>query len=336
MTVANLSETPKVLRSSALGLAGFALLYVLFLGIYLRFPYLRPGDNLVADMKHSTARTGNFFTSPKGQRLHVIAFGYSKMLSGFKPDNFDKQLTDAGFPTESYNFGLPGDSKFVADLEAMAAHGTAPDIALLTFPWPAQPAPGPSFFHFINNDQDLMLQLFPFHHLPRNLFILVGEAHGFRNMRKVYEQDKQAVAQVAIDRGYYFIARQSHYPNDELPPDFHLGADTPQSLSPRVVTLGPIYQQLAPILAAHKIQCLLIPNYFRAGEFAAPPDPNPETAKVLAGQPNVTLLGPDYWLYPNRLFSDPEHANRPGADTYTHDVAHLVTDWLKQRKAAQP
>ncbi len=45
------SETPKILRSSAIGVAGFALLYLLFLALYLRFPYLRPGDNLVADMK---------------------------------------------------------------------------------------------------------------------------------------------------------------------------------------------------------------------------------------------------------------------------------------------
>jgi hypothetical protein len=324
------------LRSSALGLAGFALLYLLFLGLYLRFPYLRPGDNLVADMKHRTARSGNFFTSPKGERLHVIAFGYSKMLAGFKPAEFDKQLSSDGFAVESYNFGLPGDSRFVADLEAMAAHGTAPDIALLTFPWPAAPPPGPSFFHFIGNDQDLMMEIFPFHHLPRNLFILAGEAHGFRNMGKVYEQDKQAVFQVAADRGYYFISRQSHYPNDRLPAGFHQGTDTPDALSPRVVTLGPIYRQLAAVLAKHKIQCLFIPSYFREGEFAAPPAFNPATAQILAGQPNVALLGPDYWLYQNGLFSDPTHANRQGADTYTRDIAGLVANWLKQQKAAGP
>jgi len=329
------SDVSHVLRTSAIGLGGFALLYLLFLGIYLRFPYLRPGDNLVATMKHDTARNGNFFKSARGERIHVVAFGYSKMLSGFRPDLFDSQMAAGGFATESYNFGLPGDSKFVSDLEAMAAHGTAPDIALLTFPWPSTPPPGPTFFHFINNDQELMEELFPFHHLPRNLFILAVQAHSLRRMPEVYEEDKQSVFQVAKDRGYYFISRQSHYPHDELPPTLRLPTDKPQELSPRVVTLGPVYEQLATALAQHKIKCLLIPNYFRDGEFALPPTPNPQTARVLEGQPNVAVVGPDYWLYANRLFSDPEHANRPGAVTYTKDVADLVTGWLKQQKASQ-
>jgi len=306
------------------------------LALYLRFPYLRPGDNLVADMKHSKARSGNFFASPKGEKLHVIAFGYSKTLAGFKPAEFDKQLSSYGLAVESYNFGLPGDSRFVADLEAMAAHGTAPDLALLTFPWPDAPPPGPSFFHFINNDQELMAEIFPFHHLIRNLFILFGEAHGLRNMRKVYEQDKQSVFQVSADRGYYFIARQSHYPHDQLPAGFHQGTDTPDALSPRPVKLGPIYQQLAAVLAAHKIQCLFIPNYFREGEFAVPPPLNAATAQVLANQPNVKVIGPDYWLYPSPLFSDPTHANHHGADIYTRDVAGLVANWLKQQKGDRP
>ncbi len=316
------------------GFAGFLALYFLCLGLYLRFPYVRPGDNLVTDMKHSNARDGNFFRSGKGDRLHVIAFGYSKMLSGFKPDLFDSELTTAGFPVESYNFGLPGDSRFVSDLEAMAAHGTAPDIALLTFPWPADAAPGPTFFHFINNDQVLMTEIFPFHHLPRNLFILTVQAHGIRHIKEVYKEDEEAVHQVYLDRGYYFIARQSHYPNDELPPDLRLPTDKPSSLSPRVVTLGPIYQHLAAVLTAHKISCLFIPNYFREGEFASPPPINPQTVKMLSGQPNVEVLGPDYWLYPNHLFSDPEHANRPGADRYTQDVSALVSHWLTLHKAA--
>ena len=327
------SETAKVIKASAVGLAGFAALYLVFFGLYLLFPYVRPGDNLVADIKHKTARHGNFFKSERGKRLHVMAFGYSKMLAGFKPDLFDAQMASNGFPSvESYNFGLPGDSRFVADLEAMAAQGTAPDIALLMFPWPAAPDQGPTFFHFLNNDHDLMEQLFPFRFLPRNLFILGVQAHGIARIPEIYEGDRKAVFQVVNDRGYFFISRQSHYANDELPPDFHMPGDRPNSQALRPVTLGPVYDQLAPILAKQKIQCLLVPSYYRQGEFAPAAPLNLNTVKVLQGQPNVQLTGPDYFLYPANLFSDPVHCNKPGAATYTRQLADLVTDWLRQQK----
>lgn len=331
------SEVLSVLKVSVAALSGFAVLYLIFFSLSIKFPYFQPGDNLVKSLKHAKARRGNLFQSKRGSptgdprqgRMHVIAFGYSKTLAGFIPQLFDSELAAAGFPAvESYNFGLPGDNRFVADLEAMAAHGTAPDIALLTAPWPAFRETGPTFFHFINDDQQVMDNLFPFRYMPRNVSIMLADAHGLGGLAEVYMQSERAVRQVWIDRGYYFIARQSHFKNDELPADYRLPTDTPDVIDPRVVPLGPVYEHLARVLAKNKIQCIFIPRYYREGEFAEPAALNSATARVLANQPNVALMGPDYWIYPNRLFSDQDHANRAGAAVYTRAVAGLIAQWM--------
>ena len=38
----------------------------------------------------------------------------------------------------------------------------------------------------------------------------------------------------------------------------------------------------------------------------------------------VQVIGPDYWQYPNRMFSDPAHLNPHGAEIYTRDLWNLV------------
>ena len=331
MQPAEEADLPAFGRRCCWAFGGFAALYALFFCLYQQFPYVQSGANLVGDMKHRLAREGNAFTSSRGSRLHVMAFGYSKTLAGFIPAQFDEAMASEGFPAvESYNFGLPGDSLFVADLEAMAARGTAPDVALLTFPWPEQDPPGPGLFHFINDDRDVMEKLFPFRHLPRDALIMLVEAGGLRSMKALYAASENSVRQVAADRGYYFIARGSHYPHDELPADFKAPYDIATKIDPRPVGLGPVYRKLAGVLSAHGIKCVFVPKYYREGEYAAPSAINVDTARVVAQTPDVFLEGPDYWLYPNRFFSDPVHANRQGAQAYTRQLAALMADWLRK------
>lgn len=315
----------------------FAGLYSVFLLIQIEFPYLRSGADLVTRYKHGLARNGDPWHSASGSptgdpetaRLHVMAFGHSKMLAGFLPAAFEADMRKLGYPAiEAYNFGLPGDSEFVADLEAMAARGTAPDVALLMFPWPPSSEKS-SVFNFIPNDEKAMDALFPFRMLLRDAAIMFVEGGGFSGMPRMYRQNEAGLRQVIADRGYYFLARQSHYPNNRLPDNFHTSADTPGVVKARTVTRGAIYDQLIPILIRHRIRCILIPNYFRLGQCAAPPALNQAEAQTVAKMPNVWLLGPDYWLYPLRLFSDSNHLNPDGAPLYTEQLAELLAGWLK-------
>ena len=43
----------------------------------------------------------------------------------------------------------------------------------------------------------------------------------------------------------------------------------------------------------------------------------------------LKLLGPDYYLYPNKLFSDQTHLNRAGAQVYTEALFHLVESKIR-------
>jgi hypothetical protein len=38
------------------------------------------------------------------------------------------------------------------------------------------------------------------------------------------------------------------------------------------------------------------------------------------------LLGPDYYLYPNRFFADQTHLNQAGARAYTEALFQLLKD----------
>lgn len=336
-------------RLSALALCArafliFAGLYCLFFLLQAAFPYTRSGADLVTRYKHNLARHGNAFHSPSGPadgnpqegRLHVMAFGHSKMLAGFIPSAFEADMAERGYPAiEAYNFGLPGDSRFVADLNAMAARGVAPDVALLMFTWTPdskrqleQESP-PTPFHFFRDDEAVMDTLFPFRTLPRDVLIMLAEGGGALEMPRLYRQNEAGLAQVIADRGYYFLAQQSHYPNDQLPDGFRSPPDTPSIVKARPVAADSFYQRFAPVLAEHHIQCILIPNYFREGEFAAPPSVNSAAAAAVAHMPNVSLTGPDYWLYPPHSFSDVNHLNPRGASIYTGQLADLLAEWLK-------
>lgn len=335
------ANSPSAFRVSTAAVLIFAALYGFFFFLHLAFPYVQSGADLVANYKHNLARHGQPFQSPRGLatgnpgtgKLHVMTFGYSKMLAGMIPSQFEADMKVLGYPAvEAYNFGLPGDSRFVADLEAMAARDRAPDIALLTFPWPESDPDRPSFFHFLNDDQEVMNTLFPFRTLPRDALIMLDEGGGFSGMRRVYLQSEAAVKQVIADRGYYFMVRQSHYPHDQLPDGYRTPMDTPKVVKARQVPWGPIYSELAPILAQRHIQCILVPDYFRQREFAVPPPMNESAAHTVSTMPNVALEGPDYWLYPNAYFSDAAHLNPRGALVYTQQLAELLANWLKTHR----
>ena len=323
------SELGHGMAICAAGLLVFVLLYSLFFALSRRFPYIQPGGGLVSRLKHDLARNGRPFVRSSG--LKVMAFGKSKVLSGFIPSLFDNELAAAGVSVESYNFGLPGDERFIADLERMASRGTAPDVVLLTAAWPANPESGPDVFHFVNHDRQIMDSLFPFRNLLRDFFVMFAEVHGSpTGFRRSYLESERVLRQVEKERGYYFIARQSHYKNDELPAEFKDPKDTPSVTSPRTIPRGPTYRRLISLFAAHHIKCIFIPIYRREGELAPPPPLNLEAARALEGQPQFGIVGPDYFIYPNRLFSDPVHANPGGAEVYTRAVASLVARWLRE------
>lgn len=311
----------------ALGL--FACLYGVLTAIHRHFRYLQSGADLVVRMKHDLSHEGQPFRDPRA--LKVMAFGHSQILSGFIPSLFDAEMARAGVPSvESYNFGMPGSSRFVSDLEAMVARGVKPDVILLILAWPGTEFQ-PTAFQPFANEKDMIDNAFPFRKMPRDLLIAVAEAHGHPGLvARNYRDARRIIEGVKRDRGYYFIARQSHYPNHELPDSFTAPSDTPGKPYVRTVPLGPVFKRLEALCEKHGIQCLLIPTYYRKGQYAPPPERNEETVRTLAGHPRFHVVGPDYLLFPNKLFSDSIHTNPRGAEIYTRAIAGLVSGWMSQ------
>ncbi len=332
------AELRRCLRSLGGLLAVFAVLYAFFYAIHTRFPYVETGAVLVKRAKREMARSGAPFAEAPAGALKVMTFGNSKTLSGFMPALFDRVVAEGGVSNVfSVNYGLPGDERFVGDLETMAQRGVAPDVALLIIPWTAADEPGPTFFQFVRHEREIMDQLFPFRHLPRDSAIMFIEAHGSPGrFSGVYHESKRIVEQVQTDRGYYFIARQSHYANDELPPDFRSPGDTPNVPFERTIPAGPVRDRLLATLSAHHVRTVFIPTYYRENEFAAPAPMNAKAAAGLSDHPNVEIVGPDCLRFPNNLFSDATHLNPRGAEVYTRAIAGLVVPRLKQPSPAQP
>jgi hypothetical protein len=80
------------------------------------------------------------------------------------------------------------------------------------------------------------------------------------------------------------------------------------------------------LIRQYHIDCYFVPFYLREGE-AAPAEARDEAfaAQVEQATP-CKLLGPDYYLYPNRLFADQTHLNQAGARVYTEALFQLLKD----------
>ena len=300
--------------------------YAVLLGVHLRFPHLQSGTDQIAHRKTQLVSTGGLFR--RTRTLHVVAFGDSKTLSGFMPMAFDSTLAARGVSdVESFNFGI-AEPRFLDRLERMIEQGVIPDVILLTFP---EPEAGRSRnFPFKGDDEDIMQRLFPFRKLPRDVAILLAESKGsLRAFVVNYEANGRRVQQMERDRGYYFIARQSHFAKDELPEDLSFAGDTPEKSIARIIQNGPPFGRLRSILRTNNILCLFVPYYVRERERGESP-----AGTLTQNDSGVVVLGPDYLRYPNRYFSDAVHLNPRGAHQYTATVAELVADWLTQHPRA--
>ena len=311
-------------------MALLAALWCLFFALYRALPYVRSGFVVVYSAKVDLERAGKLFpaTVPEPERL--VIFGNSKVLAGFVPAAFDAGVAAQGRPrVYSYNLGLPDEQHFGADLERLLQHGQRPARILLTLP-PVETQRRRSVFRFLSDDDRIMQQLFPFRKLPRDLFLFAALSRKHGGLRAFYRYGEEAVRTMERDRGYYFIESKSHYEHDRLPGDLQLEADRPEQVNirPPLDTAGAEFQHLARMADRYDLHFYFVPMYFRAHEYAEPPERNQQLAGALKKFPRFTLLGPDYWRLPNLYFSDPVHLNPEGARYYTGRLVQLVAPAL--------
>lgn len=324
-------EGRQIAWSVVKALFAFGLLWFFFYGIFRAFPYLSQGAAVIYRSKlkqemHGTIYPANF----TGRR--VLIFGDSKVLAGFVPDLFDSLAASGGANVRSYNSGYPAHPGFVPEFRRMIQNKSSiPNVLLLTNPW-APADQGFDVFHPLPNDHDIAERLFPFRYLIRDSlsFLFTSRAHG--GVLNFYRDARLNDANSIRDRGYYFIAEQSHFPHDSLPDDFHLSSDQPHQVSLRDAdATSPELAQLNQIVREHHIQCYFVPYYMRTGQAAPAPAIDRPFGQLLSRSTSCTMLGPDYFLYPPRMFSDMTHLNREGAKVYTADIYRLVAKQLGER-----
>jgi hypothetical protein len=208
----------------------------------------------------------------------------------------------------------------------MCARGQAPNVLLMTLPWSRDPRPR-GFLHFIPDDHAVIDELFPFRNLVRDLtaFLLAAPSHG--GVIRYYRESEENERQVIAERGYHLITEQSRFAGGRLPDDFRLDSDQPLQRLPRDAP-SPSTQiaQLNQLIRQYHIDCYFVPFYLREAEAAPAEARDAHFASQVEQATPCKLLGPDYYLYPNRLFADQTHLNQAGARVYTEALFHLLKD----------
>ncbi|RZU41351.1 hypothetical protein BDD14_2868 [Edaphobacter modestus] len=304
---------------------GFAALWLVFYGIFILFPFISIGADVVYRAKLQQEFHGTVFPENHSSQ-RILIFGDSKVLAGFIPDEFDRLAAADKLDYYSYNSGYPARAAFVPELREMVKRESeVPDILLLTIPWETTTNRA-SIFRLPWNDHDIAERIFPFRYLVRDFFsfLITSRQHG--GPLNYYREGGVNVSKMLKDRGYYFVYEQSHYPNDSLPDDFHLPSDQPTLTMTRSAdTESAQLSELNQIIDEHHIRCYFVPRYEREGEYALAPKMDQAFADLLRLNSSCKLLGPDYLLYANRMFSDRAHLNRAGAQVYTRAVYDLVS-----------
>jgi len=303
----------------------FAVAWAALYGLWRGLPYLKNGSEVVFRAKLQWEHQGQVFPAGAGV-TRVLIFGNSKILAGFVPAWFDQMGSADHLHLASFNSGFPGSDLFLPPLEAMCARGQAPNVLLMTLPWSRDPRPR-GIFHFIPDDHAVIDRLFPFRNFLRDLtaFLLAAPSHG--GVMSYYRESEENEREVIAERGYHLITEQSRFAGGRLPDNFRLDSDLPTTRLPRIAPSTSA--QIAPLnqlIRQYHIDCYFVPFYLREGEAAPADEKDAAFAAQVEHATPCKLLGPDYYLYPNRLFADQTHLNQAGARVYTEALYQLLKD----------
>ena len=299
-------------------------LWLLFFSADAMLPYIRAGHVIIYSAKAETLCNSLVF--PPHVQHKVLVFGNSTILSGFVPERFDAMSPSVA----SYNLGLPDSCRFIDELELLVRRGQIPTHVLFSVAWPRREEEGKSSAEPV--DKAIINTLFPFRDLPRNVCLFMLRARARGGVQGYYEHGRASVQKMIQDRGYYFIEGQSHFPGHCLPVDFRLQSDRSDEVHARDFDLtSDIFTRLQALQRQYGIQFCIIPYYHREGKWAQPPAVS-QNSTLFRNHSGFFVLGPEYFLFPNRDFSDPEHLNPDGARLYTEKLAALFLSHIGENE----
>lgn len=257
------------------------------------------------------------------------------MLCSFIPSLFDEM---SGGATSSFNFGLVIRRQHIGQLERLCARGECPTHVLLSH-GVEEDAGRLSRNRRLPPDTDLIERAFPFRDLPKNAFVFLTLSFSRGGPKAYYEETGRSASGLLQERGYRFIEWLSEHPDHQLPAGFSLPSDSPQVAATRDIgQRSRDLDQLLWLARKYDFELLLVPQFFRKGQFApaAPRDSIVAVSDASGAPARLSILGPDYWLFDNKLFSDPDHLNRQGADLYTRMLWRLIYPSLSEGRSVEP
>jgi hypothetical protein len=306
---------------------GFVALYGFFWWLQRTLIYLSTGSDLIYHAKLADVARGNIFPR-ETSATKIVVFGNSTILAGLNSKSFDESAHADGLNTYTYNSGFPGHSEFVPQIKELVDSGHAPDIVLLTKQWQPKRASG-GFFKLPWTDQEIANAIFPFRTFVRDAASFAATSRHRGGLRAFYEKSRENITEMRQNQGYYFISEQSRYPNEQLPDDFHMPDDKPNVAAYREADpASPEIAELDAMLMAHSIKCFYVPGPARASGMGEPAPTDVAFRQLVESRTPCKLLGPDYYRYPNRDFSDQTHLNHIGSRIYTADLYRLVKPYL--------
>lgn len=298
-------------------LVAIAGVWLALFAVMSALPYIQNGAATVGQTKWAAAAQPNVF--PTGSTRRFFFFGNSKVLAGFNPAVLEASLPHG---VSAYNLAIPGEERYVDLLDAALQAGNKPTHVLVQ----SLPAPDAdsSWLAMLRDDKRLVSTLFPFRTYLRDLIVFVYESRAGGGIAAQYRSNGAQIEALKVDKGYYFIKSQSHYPNDALPDDFKLPSDKPEQRLPHTFDLNNSEtRRLLALAEKYDFKIVVTPVAFRIGEFApSAPDALDKAAKNV---PRLIVMAPSYYLYPPSMFSDPVHLNRVGADRFTRELAAAVS-----------
>ncbi len=309
-------------RSFGISLALFILatttIWTILFSLQVHLPYVSNGAAVVGHFKRSIAAKQSDYDN---SNIRIAAFGDSRTLAAFNPRVFDALFAPK---VRSYNFGIPGDSQFMPVLKTLLTSGTHPTHILLQY-LPMDPVVEDSWRKILKDDKLIVNTLFPFRNFVRDLFLFVSESRSDGGLLAHYRSNRDQIEKLEKDRGYYFIKSQSHYAGNRLPDGYSLPTDRPTQVLERYLnTSNNGFVELTSLANKYELQIFVVPTAVRPGELAVPPEEDKSLSDRLKSFPQIHVVGPAYWIFELKYFSDPVHLNPDGAAVYSKRLADLL------------
>lgn len=313
---------PSAIRRTLRSFTGLALIWaaiwLLANWVNRKLPYLKPGSDTMYEAKSNYLATHQIFAP--GKPVKVLVLGNSKILSGFIPDQFDREVPGAS----SFNAGLPASYYFLPQLNAMLRDGNVPTHVLYMVEWRDLQREPRNMWHYLPPDKQIMDTLFPFRAFARNASIFLLRSRAFGGPIESYRHSEEQIAKMEAARGYYFIEGQSRFADHRLPANFHLAGDKGGLVEYRTGATGTkSFAELKALADRYHFKIIVMPYYMRQGE-RGDPGRNLQIAEALRPFREFAVQGDEYYLFENRYFSDTAHLNPEGAELYTSKIAALM------------